>query len=147
MSEASGDPGGENLGAQVEAAERRLREAADAAGAAEERAGAEIQALEADLEKQRQRAAAELEQLRRGHAEELARERQARDRAIAAAESRLAEIEKQAEAAEMRVEEAERRAAATKEPADPGNETRARESAAAWLRGQIEAIRREAERR
>jgi len=143
MSEASGDPGGEDLGAKVEAAERRLREAADAADAAEKRASAEIEALEAGLEKQRQRAATELEELRRGHAEELARERQARDRAIAAAESRLAEIEKQAEAAERRVEEAERRAAAAKQPADPGSETRARESAAAWLRGQIEAIRRD----
>jgi predicted nucleic acid-binding Zn-ribbon protein len=142
MSDASGDPGSEDLGAQVEAAERRLREAAESAAAAEERATAEIRALEADLEKERQRAASELEDLRRGHAEELAREREARDRAIAAAESRLAEIERQAEAAEKRVEEAERRGAAA---AGGGgdSETRARESAAAWLRGQIEAIRRD----
>jgi len=145
MSSGTGDAGSENLGAQVEAAERRLREAAEAAAAAEEKATAEIMALEADLEKDRRRAAAELEGLRRDHAEELGREREAKERAIAAAESRLAEIEAQADAAEKRVAEAERRAGAA-EGTDADAETRVREAAAAWLRGQIESIRREAGR-
>lgn len=139
-------PDSEDLGTQVEAAERRLREAVESAAAAEERATAEIRALEADLERERQVGAEAVEELRRQHAAELQRERDARDRAIAAAESRLAEIEAQTEAAERRVEEAERRAAA----AENGNadaEARAREAAAAWLRGQIEALRREAGRR
>lgn len=143
MSEETRDPGSEDIGAQVEAAERRLREAVDSAAAAEERATAEIVALEADLEKERQKAAEGLERLRRQHGEELARERAARDKAIAAAESRLAEIETQAEAAEKRVREAERRAAAA-EGANADVEARAREAAASWLRGQVEAIRREA---
>jgi colicin import membrane protein len=143
MSEEKRDPGSEDLGAQVGVAERRLREAAESAAAAEERAIAEIQALEADLEKERQTGAEELERLRRAQAEELARERDARERAIAAAESRLAEIEAQAEAAEKRVAEAERRAAAA-EGTNADVETRAREAAAGWLRGQIDAIRREA---
>ncbi len=68
------------------------------------------------------------------------------ERAIAAAEDRLTEIEAQTDAAEKRVAEAERRAEAA-ESALPGAEARARESAAAWLRGQIDSIRREAERR
>lgn len=144
MSEEERSPGSEDIGAQVEAAERRLQEATKSAAAAEERAIAEIRALEADLEKERQTRAEELEKLRREHAEELERERGTKDRAIAAAEGRLAEIEAQAGAAEKRVEEAERRAAAA-EGTDV--EARAREAAAAWLRGQIEAIRREAAQR
>jgi len=121
MSGATDDPSKEGLGAKVEAAERRLREAAEAATAAEERATAEIRALEEDLD----------------------RERKARERAIAAAEVRLAELEAQAEAAVKRVAGAERRAAAS-EATGADSEARARESAAAWLRGQIESIRREA---
>lgn len=121
MSDEKRDPGSEDLSAQVDAAERRLRDATEAAAAAEEQTIAEIQALEADLEKERQRAA----------------------EAIAAAQRRLAEIEAQTEAAEKRVKEAEQRAAAAK-GTNADAETRAREAAAAWLRGQVEAIRREA---
>jgi chromosome segregation ATPase len=146
MSEERVGPGNEDLGAQAEAAERRLADAMEAARAAEERAIAEIQALEVDLEKERQRGAEELERLRREHAAELESERAARERAIAVAESRLSELETQAEAAEKRVEEAERRAAAA-EGTNADVETRAREAAAAWLRGQVEAIRREAAQR
>jgi chromosome segregation ATPase len=143
MSEERTDPSSEGLGAKAEAAERRLRDAVKAAAAAEERAAAEIRALEADLEKERQRGAEELERLRREHAADLERERAAKDGAISSAESRLAEIETQAEAAEKRVEEAERRAAAA-EGTNADVEARAREAAAAWLRDQVEAIRREA---
>lgn len=145
MSEEKRDPGSEDLGAKVEAAQRRLQDAAESAAAAEKRATAEIRALEVDLEKERQRGVEELEGLRREHAEELERERIAKDQAIAAAESRLAEIEAQAEAAEKRVEEAERRAASA-EGTNADLEARAREAAATWLRGQVEAIRREAAR-
>lgn len=143
MSEEKREPSSENPSAQVEAAERRLNEAVAAATAAEKRATAEIRALEVDLEKERQVSAEALEGLRREHAEELERERAAKDQAIAAAESRLAEIEAQTEAAEKRVEEAQRQAASA-EGTSAEVETRAREAAAAWLRSQIEAIRREA---
>jgi hypothetical protein len=147
MSSEGDERGGSEVPAdRVETAERRLRDAAESAAAAEERAIAEIQALEEDLEKERRRSTEEMDGLRHSHQAELAREREARERAIAAAESRLAEIEAQAEAAEKRVEEAERRAVAA-EGARTGGETAARESAAAWLREQIEAIRREAGRR
>ncbi len=115
---------GENLSAQVEMAKRRLEEAVAAASAAEKRTAAEIRALEADLEN----------------------ERLSKEEAIAAAQSRLAEIEKHAEAAERRIEEAELRAAETSD-AVADAEARAREAAATWLRGQVEAIRREAGRR
>jgi hypothetical protein len=138
--------GSEDFEGKVEAAERRLREATESASAAEERTLTEIRALEEDLEKARRSGAEKQEELRREHAEELAREREARNRAIAAAEGRLAEIEAQAEAAEKRVEEAERRAAGAK-GTDADAETRAREAAATWLRGQVEALRRETERR
>jgi chromosome segregation ATPase len=143
MSEQRREPDGKDSGTQIETAERRLREAAEAAAAAEERATAEIQALEGDLEKERQEYAEALERLRRQHAEELMRVRQDKEQAIAAAESRLAEIEAQAEAAERRVEEAQRQAP-TAEGTNADAETRAREAAAAWLRRQVEAIRREA---
>ncbi len=132
----------EDTGAPVDAAERDLQRAAESANAAEQRATAEIRALEADLEKERLRAAEQLKELQTKHDEELERERKAKERAIAAAESRLAEIEAQAEAAERRVRAAEARATevqATTADAD----ARARESAAAWLRGQVDAIRRE----
>src|SRR5260221_85184 len=81
MSEEMRDPGSGNLGEQVEAAERRLREAAKAAAAAEERAIAEIRALEADLERERLTHDEELERLRRGQGEELERERGAKEQA------------------------------------------------------------------
>jgi chromosome segregation ATPase len=111
----------EDLSAQVEMAKRRLEEAVAAASAAEKRTAAEIRALEVDLEK----------------------EREAKEQAIAAAQNRLSEIEAHAEAAEKRIGEGERRAAEA-EGAIADSEARAREAAAAWLRGQVEAIRREA---
>ncbi len=146
MSEPAGQPSGEDLNAQVEMAKKRLEEAAAAASTAEKRVAAEIEALETDLAKERARASEALEALRLAHAEELRREREAKDRVIAEAEGRLAEIETQAEAAEKRIAEAEKRAAAS-EGAIEDERARAREAAAAWLRGQIETIRREAGRR
>ena len=146
MSEPAGQPSGEDLNAQVEMAKKRLEEAAAAASTAEKRVAAEIEALETDLEKERARASEALEALRLAHAEELRREREAKNRVVAEAEGRLAEIETQAEAAEKRIAEAEKRAGAA-EGAIEDERARAREAAAAWLRGQIDAIRREAERR
>lgn len=146
MGDVSMQPGGEDLTAQVEMAKKRLEEAAAAASTAEKRVAAEIEALEADLEKERARASQALEELRAAHAEELRREREAKDRAIAEAEGRLAEIEAQAEAVEKRIAEAEKRAAEA-EGAIGDERARARESAAAWLRSQVEAIRREAGQR
>ncbi len=146
MSEPAGQPSGEDLNAQVEMAKKRLEEAAAAASTAEKRVAAEIGALETDLEKERARASEALEALRLAHAEELRREREAKDRVVAEAEGRLAEIEAQAEAAEKRVAEAEKRAGAAEEEIED-ERARAREAAAAWLRGQIEAIRREAGQR
>lgn len=137
--------GSDDLGAQVEMAKRRLEEAVAAASAAEKRTASEIRALEAELERERLRTAEALEELRAGHADELRRERQSKEEAIAAAQSRLAEIEASAEAVERRIEEAERRAAEA-EGAIGDAEARAREAAAAWLRGQVEEIRREAAR-
>jgi colicin import membrane protein len=146
MTEDTGHAGAEGLGEsgdEIADAQRRLQEVAKSAAAAKQRATAEIGALEADLEKARLHTAEELEKLRAKHAEELKEEREAKELAISAAESRLAEIEAQAEAAERRVEEAERRAAeAEREVAEAS--ARARESAAAWLRTQIAEIRREA---
>jgi hypothetical protein len=55
----------------------------------------------------------------------------------------LAEIEAQAETTEQRITDAEKRAAVA-EGAIDDERARAREAAAAWLRGQVEAIRREA---
>lgn len=144
-SETGGDRGG-SLSAQIEEAERKLKAAADVASTAERRATAEIEALEADLERERAGAAQELEKLRLGHEEELQREREAKERAIAAAEERLGEIESQAEAAEKRVEAAERRATAA-EQSVADEKARAREGAATWLREQLDSIRREAEGR
>jgi chromosome segregation ATPase len=146
MSEPAGQPSGEDLSAQVEMAKKRLEEAAAAASSAEKRVAAEIEALETDLEKERARASEALEALRAAHAEELRREREAKDRVVAEAEGRLAEIETQAEAAEKRIEEAEKRASAA-EGAIDDERARAREAAAAWLRNQIETIRREAGQR
>lgn len=146
MKAEPGAGGGDSLRAQIEEAERKLKAAADVASAAERRAIAEIEALEADLERERANAEQAREQLRLGHEEELVREREAKERAIAAAEERLGEIEAAAEAAEKRVEEAERRANAAEAAVDD-ERARARESAAAWLREQLDSIRREAERR
>jgi predicted nucleic acid-binding Zn-ribbon protein len=145
-----GDPterqSGEELSAQVELAKKRLEEAAAAASTAERRVADEIEALETDLEKERARASDALEELRAAHAEELKREREAKDRVVAEAEGRLAEIEAQAAAAEKRIEAAEKRAEEA-EGAIADERARAREAAAAWLRGQVEAIRREAGQR
>ncbi len=144
-SSESGGPSA-SLTAQVEEAERKLRAAADVASAAERRAIAEIEALEADLERERAGAEQAREKLRLAHEEELQREREAKERAIAVAEDRLGEIEAQVEAAEKRVGEAQRRA----EQAERGiadEKARAREAAAAWLREQLDSIRREAEGR
>jgi chromosome segregation ATPase len=146
MSEPAGQPSGEDLSAQVELAKQRLEEAAAAASTAEKRVAAEIEALETDLVQERARASEALEALHVAHAEELRREREAKDRVIAEAEGRLAEIETQTESAERRIEEAEKRAAAA-EGSIADATARAREAAAAWLRGQIEAIRREARQR
>jgi chromosome segregation ATPase len=144
-SSETGDPSA-SLSAQVEEAERQLRAAADVASAAERRAIAEIEALEADLERERAGAEQAREKLRLAHEEELQREREGKERAIAAAEDRLSEIEAQAEAAEKRVGEAERRAEqAERSVAD--EKARAREGAATWLREQLDSIRREAEGR
>jgi predicted nucleic acid-binding Zn-ribbon protein len=160
MADASEQPGGEQLSAQVEMAKKRLEEATTAASAAERRVAAEIEALESDLEKERARATQALEALREAHAEELQRERDAKERVIAEAESRLAEIETQTAAAEKQIEEVEERArqaegralaaekrAAEAEAAIADEHARAREAAAAWLRNQVEAAGREEGRR
>jgi len=143
MSQPEGQASGADLSAQVEMAKKRLEEAAAAASVAEKRVAAEIEALETDLEKERAQASEALEELKAAHSEELKREREAKDRVLAEAEGRLAEIETQAAAAEKRIEEAERRAAAA-EGAIEDERARAREAAAAWLRGQVETVRREA---
>jgi chromosome segregation ATPase len=146
----STDSGGTGSGSSVEEriaeAERRLVAAAEVAGRAERRATAEIEALEADLAKVRAEAEAEREQLRLRHEEELQKEREAKDKAITTAEERLNEIEAQADAAEERMQEAERRAVAA-ENAIADERARARDGAAAWLREQLETLRREAEGR
>src|SRR5437868_5863835 len=95
--------GGDSLTSQAEAAERRLKQLAEVVADAERRAEAEIKALEADLERERANTEKVREELRLAHEEELQREREAREEAIAAAEKRLGEIEAQAEAAEKRV--------------------------------------------
>ncbi len=142
MGEPEGQSSGENLSAQVEMAKRRLEEVAAAASTAERRVATEIESLETDLENERARASEALEELRAAHAEELRRERETKDRVVAEAEGRLVEIEAQAEAAERRIEAAEKRAAEA-EGAVADERARAREAAATWLRGQVEAIRRE----
>jgi chromosome segregation ATPase len=146
MGDATGRPQGEDLSTQVEMAKRRLEEAAAAASTAESQVAAEIEALETDLEKERARSSEALDELRAAHAEELRREREAKDRVVAEAQGRLAEIETQAEAAEQRIEAAETRTAEA-EGAIADERARAREAAAAWLRGQVDSIRREAGRR
>jgi chromosome segregation ATPase len=143
MSTETGGPGGEGLDAQVREAERRLQEAARIASEAEHRALAEIKALEADLERQRADAEQALEKLKLQHEEELQGEREAKRQAIATAEERLGEIEAQAETAEERIAAAERRAAEVEQTVED-EKARARESAAAWLREQLDSLRREA---
>lgn len=146
MSAGGGEPGDQGLTSRIEEAERRLQAAADVASEAERRAEAEIKALEADLEHQRAEDDHRLQELKLRHEEELQGERKAKEQAIATAEERLTEIEAQADAAEERIKEAERRAAAAEAAvADEG--ARAREGAAAWLRAQLDSLRREAERR
>jgi len=146
MADANPQPGGADLNAQVEMAKKRLEEAAAAASTAEKQVAAEIEALERDLERERTRASEALVELRAAHAEELRREREAKDQAIAEAQGRLSEIEEQTAAAERRIEEAERRAAEA-EATIADERARAREAAAAWLRSQIAETPREAERR
>jgi predicted nucleic acid-binding Zn-ribbon protein len=117
-------PADDSLDSRIQEAERRLDETTALAADAERRAEEEIRALEGDLE----------------------REREEKERALAGAEQRLGEIEAQVEAAEQRVEAAERRAKVAEETiAD--ELARAREGAAQWLQGQLEALRREAEGR
>jgi len=142
MAEPTSQPNGEELSAQVEMAKKRLEEAAAAASAAEKRVADEIEALETDLEKERAQASRALEELRAAHAEELKREREAKDRVVAEAEGRLAEIEAQTAETEKRIAAAEKRASDA-EGAVADERGRAREAAASWLRGQIKAIRRE----
>ncbi len=110
MNQEREDLGSESLGERIEEAQRRLHEAAESAETAEKRATAEIRTLEADLEKERLNTAEALESVRESFAEDLKRERESKEQAIAAAEERLGEIEAHAEAAEKRVKEAERRA-------------------------------------
>jgi chromosome segregation ATPase len=137
------ETGSEALSLRIEEAQTRLREAAESAETAEKRAIAEIRALEADLENEKLHAEEALEQLRELHDRDLKAERETKQRAIAAAEERLGEIEAHAEAAEERVKAAERRAAEA-EARIADAEAGARAAAAEWLRGQVEMIRREA---
>ena len=146
MSTDSGGTGNGGVEQRIAEAEQRLLAAAEVASRAERRAVAEIEALEADLERVRSEADAERERLTLAHEEALQHEREAREEAIATAERRLTEIEAQAEAAEERMREAERRAA-TAEDSVADERARARDGAAAWLREQLDALRREADRR
>ena len=131
------------MSARIGEAERTLAAAAEAAATAEQRAEAEIRALEADLERYR---AAESDRVRKElelrHEEELPRSATPKERAIAAAEERLSEIEAQTDAAEERIAAAERRAEEA-EKAVAAESARAREGAAGWLRERIDQIRRE----
>ena len=142
MSE-QGTPGSRDLGVHPEEAAQRLREVADSAEAAQKRATAEITALEADLEKERLRAAEAIEELKQSHEQELRRAREEKGEALAGATSRLTEIEAQVQAAEERVQAAEQRAAEVEKQVGD-EEARVRSAAAEWLRGQIDSIRREA---
>src|SRR6202012_6208069 len=96
--------------ARIGQAERTLAPAAEAAASAEARAEAEIRALEADLERWRTESDRVRKELELRHAEELTEERAAKERAIAAAEERLTEIEDHTDAAEDRIAAAGRRA-------------------------------------
>jgi chromosome segregation ATPase len=143
MSDERADSGSDTLSVRIEEAQRRLNDAAESAETAEKRATAEIRTLEADLEKEKLNTAEALESVRASFQQDLQREREAKEQAIAAAEERLVEIEAHAEAAERRVKDAERRAGeAERKIADA--QAQAREAAAAWLREQVKTIRREA---
>jgi competence ComEA-like helix-hairpin-helix protein len=96
LAERGAAPGDAELTARIEAAERALaemtqrsNEANARAQQAEERARAELESARLEIE---ERFAAEL----RSREEEIAREREEKTRALAAAEERLAEIERQA---------------------------------------------------
>lgn len=142
MSDETSGPTAGGMEARIGEAERTLTSAAEAAAAAEKRAAAEIQALEADLERWRTESDRVRKELELRHEEELASERAAKERAIAAAEERLGEIEAQTDAAEERIAAAERRAEEA-EKAVAAETARAREGAAGWLRDRIDQIRRE----
>jgi hypothetical protein len=142
MSDERADPESD-ASMRLEEAQRRLDDAAESAEKAEKRATAAIRTLEADLEKEKLNTAEALESVRASFQEDLEREREAKEQAIAAAGERLAEIEAHAEAAERRVRDAERRATeAEGKIADA--QAQAREAAATWLREQVQTIRREA---
>jgi hypothetical protein len=142
MSDERADPESD-ASLRLEEAQRRLDDAAESAEKAEKRATAAIRTLEADLEKEKLNTAEALESVRASFQEDLEREREAKEQAIAAAGERLAEIEAHAEAAERRVRDAERRATeAEGKIADA--QAQAREAAATWLREQVQTIRREA---
>jgi chromosome segregation ATPase len=143
MTDERPDSGNDTLNVRIEEAQRRLNDAAESADTAEKRATAEIRALEADLEKEKLNTAEALESVRASFQEDLKREREAKEQAIAAAEERLGEIEAHAEAAERRVKDAERRAGEA-EGRIADAEAEAREAAATWLREQVQTIRREA---
>ncbi len=143
MTDEGRTPTSEELGARADDAAARLRKVAESAEAAQKRATAEITALEADLEKERLRSAEALEEQKDRYESDLLRAREEKEEAIAGAQQRLTEIEAQVTAAEERVEAAERRAVEVeRQIAD--EEARVRGAAAEWLRGQVEAIRREA---
>jgi predicted nucleic acid-binding Zn-ribbon protein len=143
MTDEGRTPTSEELGARADDAAARLRKVAESAEAAQKRATAEITALEADLEKERPRSAEALEEQKDRYESDLLRAREEKEEAIAGAQQRLTEIEAQVTAAEERVEAAERRAVEVeRQIAD--EEARVRAAAAEWLRGQVEAIRREA---
>lgn len=143
MTDEGGTPASEDLGARADEAAQRLRKVAESAEAAQKRATAEITALEADLEKERLRSAEALEEQKDRYESDLRRAREEKEEAIAGAQQRLTEIEAQVAAAEERVETAERRAAEVERQIGD-EEARVRSAASEWLRGQVEAIRREA---
>jgi hypothetical protein len=143
MTDEGRTPTSEGLGARADDAAARLRKVAESAEAAQKRATAEITAREADLEKERLRSAEALEEQKDRYESDLLRAREEKEEAIAGAQQRLTEIEAQVTAAEERVAAAERRAVEVeRQIAD--EEARVRGAAAEWLRGQVEAIRREA---
>lgn len=142
MSDEHSGAATDGVSARISEAERTLAAAAEAAAAAEKRAEAEIRALEADLERYRAAEDRDLKALELRHEEELQKEREAKEHAIAAAEERLSEIEAQTDAAEERIAAAERRATEA-EQAVAAEGARAREGAAAWLRERIDQLRRE----
>jgi chromosome segregation ATPase len=142
MSDQTPGPAAEGMEARIGDAERTLAAAAEAAATAEKRAEAEIRALEADLERWRTESDRVRKELELRHEEELAAERSAKERAIAAAEERLGEIEAQTDAAEERIAAAERRAEEA-EKTISAETARAREGAAGWLRDRIDQIRQE----